>query len=260
MPFERDYPNSALELLQQEFALIEADPGYSDHDRERIRNALAGIGEEEAGFLLSAIHKGRALDTLERTLNNGSKKYSIQALRSWMEQIGNEVLILDELTSTLVKKYFEHLSGKGIHMPYFFPLPLQEEELNAYLDFELNRNDPDYQDCCVLEFISFPLSSVGLNLLISHLKTRPAFLGKILKDPRLYDKSPSSFVYTFSKAVQRDPRFRNIHPLLYHLLFDKNRLKFFGHYYDSEQKGAHLQAKTFLKKLQKADDRFLKQF
>ncbi len=259
---ERYRSNPSVAVLRLEE--LQDDQGFTEDQRNLIRETLdnkvsSGKGSVE---LMESILKGDMLNELDEILNKSRIGASeIKRMRELFSEINNEVLIVSELGSDAVRKYFKLLEGRGKSHPYYFPVGIKEEHLEVYLDFDSIRDEPEIQADIVAEFINDQLRgmsrierqsdfNLGCNLTISLLRAHPVYAYVYL----LYTKIPKEKMERFLADI--DIMLPRLVIEIFEHLFNEGRKDLINRYMDAIDKKKKIQAKSLLKKLRKMDTQF----
>lgn len=175
------------------------DDAYEPEDRERIKGLFNGANSEPPIDVLDAIEAGDHVDRIEALL--GKEKLSaseISLLRDLVAPTDDEKLLVkpeilvDELGAEKLGRYFSLFEGRGMKNPYYFPLPVVDGEIGNYLQFEMNRHEKGHQAGFVQRVLQYPYSeklnlneqidlNMGLNLMISFLRSNPAYHARLFE-------------------------------------------------------------------------------
>jgi hypothetical protein len=201
-----------------------------------------------------------AIDTIGPLLKKKKLGRSDMGLmRASLKVFGDELVAMEYLGVEGAKKYFELLSGNDPNAPYILPQALEENDLEAYLFYDMAHDDPDYQDQCAIDCIDDPISNTSLNLLISRLKGNPELMIKIYSDKRLYNNTPNtSTASQFLSRLQDIPSYKPACEILRYYFGNDKRIKLVTDYWKARNKGARLKMDDLRKRIRNYDRDCLK--
>ena len=231
---------------------LEADPDIMESDRELIKKLLSSSSSNGKGTmeLIQAVERGSALDEAEILLSRKDvNPFDVNKLRDLMKSIGREDVILKELGTDAVKKFFYLMASKFGGKPYILPFDIEDDELGAYLSFEIARGDPEYQDGCIIEGIKGDPTNIAGNLFLSHLHHKPNFLNILNQSDEISGKEIMDFVRAM-KAIAKPRSFYSL--ALEYFLFNEERLKNVN-----KLRSRHF-AKSALTRIRKQDTEFFR--
>ena len=201
-----------------------------------------------------------AIDTIGPLLKKKKLGRSdMDLMRASLKEFGDELVAMEYLGVEGAKKYFELLSGNDPNSPYTLPQALDDNDLEAYLFYDMAHDDPDYQDQCAVDCIDDPISNTSLNLLISRLKGDPDLMIKIYSNKRLYNNTPNtSTVSQFLSRLQDTPSYKSAFEILKYYFGNDKRIKLVTDYWKARNKGARLKMDDLRKKIRNFDRDFFK--
>lgn len=200
----------------------------------------------------------QAISTLDRLLGKKSlSKTELSNLQPLMKRMEHHETALEAFGADGIRRYFSHLSGPDASLPYTFPMPIDDEDLEAYLLYDFCHDDPAYQDQVAMDYLDEPIDSVAVNILISRLKANPDFLIRLLDNPRIHDGSDTPYLHRFTDTVKSDDRFKKASTALSYFFYFSKRNKLVLQYSEHREKGRNLKVGETRRKIRKLDQRFL---
>jgi hypothetical protein len=246
---------------------------------ETVRGNVEEALSEESQFDLELLGQiSDAYDLLKKTLARkriGADE--IGKIQKAMELMGSYENALEAFGTEGLRRYFQLLSGTDTDHPFYLTLPIQDEDLNAYWDYDHYHDDPSYQDDIVLEYIDEQVEMVAVDLLISRLKANPEFYKKVVDDEQAKDAAGKSHITAFTKVVfdayRESVAAKSKHPsaktadsdfpfkkssfALSYYFYSKDRIKKMGQYFGLLQSGKVIAAAKVKREIRKEDCRYL---
>jgi len=175
-----------------------------------------------------------AIDTIDPLLKKKKLGRSDMSLmRASLKVFGDELVAMEYLGVEGAKKYFELLSGNDPNAPYILPQTLDDNDLEAYLTYDMSYDDPEYQDQCAIDYLSDPISNISLNVLISRLKGNPNLSAKIFASPDLRGDNGGSLMAEFIRQLRQDSRYEKAFGILYYFFANDKRVDLVIKYYNA---------------------------
>jgi hypothetical protein len=223
--------------------------------RETIGEILAS---EESDVELEK-HIFDAIDTIDPLLKKKKLGRSdMDLMRSSLKVFGDELVAMEYLGVEGAKKYFELLSGNDPNSPYILPQALDDNDLEAYLFYDMAHDDPEYQDQCAMDYIEGTVSNISLNILVSRFKGNPDLSAKILSSAPLRGDNGVSVMAEFIGQVRGNSRYQRAYSLIYYFLANDRRVDLVIKYYKAINQRKMTVASQLRKRIVNMDRDFFK--
>lgn len=190
----------------QESTVPKKVPTSKESDIVRVRSSFSRVLDSiTIESAVSPELENRILDafqTIQKTLrkNKPTQAEMVELQRS-MKTMGTYENAVEAFGIEGLKRYFTLLSGPDIDHPYFFTIPLIDDDLEYYWIFDFHHDDPEYQDQCVLDGIDDEPMTDAVNLLVSRLKANPDFYFRVKSDAQAKEALGKPTISNFNQVI-----------------------------------------------------------
>lgn len=241
--------------IREKLEILLKDPEFEllEEDRQRIELALSGESDESPEEILEWIEKGDALDELQTLLEaKNFNNANISRMRELMKQVGDVDIILKELKSKLIQRYFDLLSDDYGKKPYIFPYNnVPDEDMFSYLKFELIETIEEKEEF-IIKQLKEGHSHILVVLLATHLNAYPSFFGRLLTRDDVSEEELQQLLAAIAKKSKKETM---SYKVLNYFLFNPKRRKLIN---SCIRNGCFFPSERIIKRIRKLDREFFK--